>query len=215
MNKALFLSLLLPFFALAQQSIQWEAHAGGLICQMSGDDYPGFAKLGFEAGIGGVNALDTKGHFVGFQVNYIRKGAFYKSGGSSPIFSNYLLSMDYIEIPITYLFPMWGVYFELGLSASHNVRFKQINNDVEFPAPTNLRWLELGLQGGVNFEINKHLVFGLKYLNSLTPIQKGTVPLSYWFRQGGMHQVIAIKLQYFFDTSTFSWNQKKEELMSE
>ena len=213
MNKFLTF-LLICFFGsgFSQNEILWETHFAGNVSQMSGDGYSGFRKVGLEAGFGGVYPLDSKGHFFGFKLNYNQKGVKKRRNEEEGDYTDYTLAMDYIEIPVSYLFPLWGVYFETGLSASYNIRFKQINNGVTYAEPTNLRAIEMGLFGAVNFEINKHLVFGIKYLNSLTPIQKNTVsvPLYYWFQQGGMHQMLGLQLQYFFNRNTFSWNQKKE-----
>jgi hypothetical protein len=208
--NALFLFLSLTVVSIkvkSQESSLWDAHVGFLVSQITGDAYHGFRKLGFNGGVGLSYPIDKRGHFVNFQLNYIQKGAKDRRNEEQGDYSDYTLAIDYLELPVSYLFPMWGIYMDLGISAAYKLRFKQINNGVEYPASNNLRAIELGLNAGLNFEINQHLSFSVKYLNSLTPIQKGTVSVYNWTALGGMHQIIALQLQYNFSNSIFYWDK--------
>lgn len=202
------LSLIFVHQVIAQKS--YEFHGGLLTSQFSGDGFNGYRKFGFTGGAGVLMPLKKEGHFFALGLNYIQKGARDRKNEEEGDFNDYSLQMDYLELPVTYWLPIWGVYFEGGLSAAYRVKFKQLNNGIPAVAPVNLRRLELGLQAGFNVQINDHLLFGFKVLNSLTPVySNASVPANFWFQQGGMHSVLMIDLKYFLTAPNFVWIKKK------
>ena len=192
---------------------QWlfGGHAQGVISQLSGDGYTGFRKFGFSAGVGALYPVSQNGHFIAFELNYIQKGVRDRKNENEGDFNEFSLKADYLELPISYLFPLWGVYLQGGISGSYNVKFEQATNGLLSPDIDDQRTIELGLHLGVNFQITDHLLLNVQYMNSLTPIQSSEVPYSYWFRQAGMHSLIGVKLQYFLKAPGFVWSKKKKE----
>lgn len=200
---------LLTFFKGVGQ-VFFEAHAQGVTSQLSGDGYNGFRKFGFAAGAGGLHPLNNSGHFIAFELNYIQKGVRDRRNEREGDFNEFSLKANYIEVPVSYLFPVWGVYLHGGLSASYNLQFEQATNGILSPEISDQRIVELGLQVGLNFQITDQLLFNVQYMNSLTPVQKSNVPYSFWFQQAGMHSLIGVKLQYFFKAPSFVWKKDKK-----
>ena len=194
-----------------KSQVFYEAHLSGVTSQLSGDGYTGFKKVGFSGGLGGLRSLQKEGHFIAFELNYIQKGVRDRKNEDVGDFNEFSLKADYVELPVSYVFPAWGVYIHGGLSAAYNLKFEQKTNGILSPELTDQRVVELGLHLGVSFEITENLLFNVQYMNSLTPVQKSNVPYSYWFRQAGMHNLIGIKLQYFFKAPSFVWKKSKNQ----
>jgi len=186
-----------------------EAHVLGVTSQLSGDSYNGFKKVGFAGGLGILSPMSFEGHFLAFELNYIQKGVRDRRNEDQGDFNEFSLKADYIELPVSYVFPAWGAYLQAGLSASYNLKFEQATNGLLSPPIIDQRTIELGLHFGVNFQITDHLLFNVQYMNSLTPVQKSNVPYAYWFGQAGMHSVLGVKLQYFFKPPPFVWKKSK------
>lgn len=210
--------LLLLLYVVHQTHAQkqhFEIHATALTSQLSGDSYRGYKKFGIEVGAGALFPLKTEGHFIGVGLNYIEKGARDRKDEERGDFNDYRLNMNYIEAPFTYHLPLWGVYIEGGLSFAYRIKFEQTNNNLPASAPPNLRRMELGLVAGVNLEITDNLIFSLRLLNSLTPVYNTTAPIVYWFQQGGMHSVIAARLQFYFSKPNFVWVKKTPQVKTD
>jgi hypothetical protein len=186
-----------------------EAHVLGVTSQLSGDTYNGFKKVGFSGGLGLLSPMSFEGHFLAFELNYIQKGVRDRRNEDQGDLNEFSLKADYIELPISYVFPAWGVYLQGGLSASYNLKFEQASNGLLSPPISDQRTIELGLHLGVNFQITDKLLFNVLYMNSLTPVQKSNVPYAYWFGQAGMHSLIGVKLQYYFKIPSFLWKKSK------
>jgi hypothetical protein len=212
-NNYLFVSVVLMLLSsmTGKSQVFYEGHLSGVTSQLSGDGYTGFKKFGVSGGLGGMYALQKEGYFVAVEVNYIQKGVRDRRNEDAGDFNEFSLKADYLELPVSYVFPAWGVYIQGGLSASYNLKFEQKANGILSPELTDQRAIELGLHLGVNFEITKNLLFNVLYMNSLTPVQKSNVPYAYWFRQAGMHNLIGIKLQYFFKPPSFVWKKRNDQ----
>lgn len=210
--KVLKCSVVCVFMLLAYTSRSqtfYEAHALGVTSQLSGDGYTGFKKFGFGAGLGGLYSLKKEGHFLAFEFNYLQKGVRDRRNEDAGDFNEFSLKADYLEIPLSYVFPAWGIYIQGGLSASYNLKFEQATNGILSPDISDQRAVELGLHIGFNFQVTDNVLFNVLYMNSLTPIQKSNVPYSFWFQQAGMHNLIGVKLQYFFKAPSFLWKKTK------
>lgn len=210
MSRIILVVLLLSFSFTVVAQHHYEFHGSALTSQISGDGFNGFKKFGFEAGAGLLFPLKSEGRFLGLSLNYIQKGARDRKNEQRGDFNDYSLKLDYLELPLTYWVPMWGVYFTGGVSAAYRLRFEQLNNDVVAVAPNDLRTIELGLNIGVNFQVNDNVVLTFKGLHSVTPLRKSSAPINYWLSQGGMHSVLAVSLQYFIGTPNFLWVPKSK-----
>jgi hypothetical protein len=189
----------------------YDLHLLGLTSQLSGDGYTGYKKFGFAGGLGGLFPMKKDGHFIGVECNYIQKGVRDRRNEREGDFNEFSLKANYIEFPVSYVFPIWGVNLQGGLSGSYNLKFEQLSNGLLSPALTDQRAIELGLHLGVNFQVTDHLLFNVQYMNSLTPVQKSNVPYSFWFQQAGMHSLLGVKLQYYFKAPTFIWKKSKKQ----
>lgn len=209
------------FFCCSQvkTEVVFEGHLSGLTTQVSGDGYTGFRKFGTSFGLGALYALKKGGkktnHFLSFQLNYTQKGARDRKNEKQGDFNEFSLRANYLELPLSYLFPLWGVYFEAGLAPAYNLKFEQKTNGITAPPLQDQRQVEWGLQLGINFEVTEKMIFAVQAMHSLTPIQKSSVPTSYWFRQAGMHSILAVKLQYYFRSPNFAWTKKNTDSTKE
>ena len=186
-------------------------HLSGLVSQMSGDNVTGYRKLGLEVGGGMLFPLKPAGHKIGLALNYIQKGARDGRNELQGDFSDYSLNLDYLELPLSYWVPLWGVYFQGGISAAYRVRFKQLNNGIEAAAPSNLSTFEFGLHAGFHFQMNEKFIMNFKVHHSLTPVQESVSPVSFWFSQGGMHSIISLGITYQLTEGNFVWKSKSSK----
>ena len=189
----------------------WGAQIGGMTTQISGDGYRGFKKFGIEAGLNYLKPIGPNGNAWGLELNYLQKGALERQEISEDNFNVYRYSAHYLDLPISYFFPLWGVYVQTGVSASFNLQTEISTNDLVAPPLANQRLIELGLVGAVLFEVNEKLSFSIRYYNSLLPVQRtdNSIAAFYWFSQGGMHSAIAARLQYQFQLPPFKWVKAK------
>ena len=203
-----FLCFTLPASLLSQGS--WGVQLGGVSSQISGDGYRGFKKFGIETGLNYMSPLGSNGNAWGFELNYIQKGALERQEITEGNFNVYRYSAHYIDLPLSYFFPLWGVYVQTGVSASFNLKTEISTNDLLAPPLANQRLIELGFVGAVLFEISKRLSFSVRYYNSLLPVQRSNaIAAYYWFSQGGMHAVLGARLQYQFQLPPFRWDKPK------
>lgn len=205
---------------------------GGVVSQMSGDNYQGFKKFGV---VGGVDVLfrlkslsapklemekneageqtvsvekkgsKKSGYYFSAGVEYFQKGAQDRRNEEEGDFNWYILKADYIQAPFRFWIPYRGVYFIPGIDFSYNINWDQSNNGIPAGELANQRLIEMGLSASVNFEVNQYLQLQAMFFHSLTPVTSSSVDLTNWFRQGGMHSGLSLRAYVFLGRTKFNW----------
>ena len=205
--KRLFFVLIAVFllFGKAQaQSFNAGVIAGATFCQVDGDKYFGFHKLGFT--IGGYANLPVSNHFaVQMELKYSLMGAHSSAKEAElppPEYGPYNLSLHYAEIPLMlqYDFGHFTVYgksldfFSLEAGVSLDFLMKQIGEKDYTTNSWKMNFFSVSGNFGLHFDISKHFGLGARMMYSISPIQ--TNPTPRWFFDHAYNKVIQFTLTY-------------------
>ncbi|MDP1799820.1 MAG: porin family protein [Bacteroidota bacterium] len=211
--RSLFLILLLfSFFARAQdnsRSVFTIKPTLGLNgCQIHGDSYSGYNKLGFFGGVA-VNArLKSRASFeLGFY--FSQKGARHNSNPGKGDFSFYHVNLNYIDLPLSFRFNVNPRYFiTLGPSIAYLVSYKENINYTDFTGQYKFNNFETGINIGLGRKIKEKFFIEVRSSNSITPIRDyGTIanlvfypnPVARFFNKGLYNNILTLMLSYTID----------------
>ena len=174
------------------QSFNGGLIAGATFCQVDGDQYAGFHKIGFTAG-GYVN-LPISNHFaLQMELKYTQMGA--HSSTKEVVEYNYPpynLTLHYAEIPLMLRLGFGQLAFELGAGLDFLLKYHG-----ELDAATQywkLNFFSVTGNFGLHYFITDHWGIGARMMYSLTPMQ--TNPTPQWFFDHSYNKVIQFTLTY-------------------
>jgi hypothetical protein len=96
-------------------------------CQVHGDNYSGYNKLGGMAGLY-INALLKKNTSLEFGIIYIQKGARKNQNPAKYDYSFYLLRLNYIEIPLLLRWQHNKFFFTFGASYAYLMNYYEASS---------------------------------------------------------------------------------------
>lgn len=186
--KRFFFTLVISFFCLVNaeaQSFNGGLLAGAVTSQVNGDGYAGYHQLGWTAGayvglpIGENSTLQT-------ELKYSLFGSHSDVKEEEYGLNYYNLRLHYIEMPIMFRYNLGRfnvsgrsldfVTLEIGPSLDFLMRYR---DETAYSPNTNAPWLFFSVTGnlGIHFDLSERWGFGVRSMNSLTPIRiKGGVP---------------------------------------
>lgn len=209
MKKFVIILFISAFIAFGTTKVTAQSFNAGLIvgptfCQVDGDKYFGYHKLGFTAG-GYVN-LPVSEHFAAqMELKYSLLGAHSSAEEAelpSPDYGQYNLSLHYAEIPLMlqYDFGHFTVYGKsldfLTLEAGFSLDFLlgHIGEKEYSYQPWKFNFFSVSGNFGLHFDITDHWGLGARMMYSITPIQTNPQPL--WFFNHAYNKVIQFTLTY-------------------
>jgi len=174
--------------------------AGATFCQVDGDKYAGYHKIGFTAGA--YANLPVSEHFAAqMELKYTQMGA-HSSAEEWQSGDSYNLVLHYAEIPlmIQYDFGHFTVYgksldfikLEAGLSLDFLMKYHGELDDIT--QDWKLNFFSVSGNFGLHFNITDHLGLGARMMYSITPMQ--TNPTPQWFFNHSYNKVIQVTLTY-------------------
>lgn len=183
------------------QSFNGGLIAGVTFCQVDGDKYFGYNKLGFTAG-GYVN-LPIANHFaLQMELKYTQMGA--KSSikeAELPTYGQYKLVLHYAEIPLMlrYDFGHFTVYgksldflsLEAGFSLDFLLKYYGEMGSQQF---WKFNFFSVSGNFGLHFALSDHWGLGARMMYSITPMQ--TNPTPQWFFDHSYNKVIQAVVTY-------------------
>ena len=183
------------------QSFNGGLIAGATFCQVDGDKYFGYNKLGFTAG-GYVN-LPIANHFaLQMELKYTQMGA--KSSikeAELPTYGQYKLVLHYAEIPLMlrYDFGHFTVYgksldflsLEAGFSLDFLLKYYGEMGSQQF---WKFNFFSVSGNFGLHFALSDHWGLGARMMYSITPMQ--TNPTPQWFFDHSYNKVIQAVVTY-------------------
>ena len=206
--KKFFISLIIVLPLLGFGKLQAQSFNAGLIvgptfCQVDGDKYFGYHKLGFTAG--GYTNLPVSDHFaLQMELKYTLMGAHSSAEEADwPEYGEYNLSLHCAEIPLMlqYDFGHFTVYGKsldfLTLEAGLSFVFllKHIGEKGYIDQPTwKFNFFSVTGNFGLHFAITDHWGLGARMMYSITPIQ--TNPTPQWLFNHSYNKVIQFTLTY-------------------
>ena len=205
MKKVILLSLISIVLAFGStralaQSFNAGLIAGATFCQVDGDKYAGYHKIGFTAGA--YANLPVSEHFAAqMELKYTQMGA-HSSAEEWQNGDSYNLVLHYAEIPlmVQYDFGHFTVYgrsldfikLEAGLSLDFLMKhYGELDYITQY---WKLNFFSITGNYGLQFNITDHLGFGARMMYSITPMQ--TNPTPQWFFDHSYNKVIQATLTY-------------------
>ena len=182
------------------QSFNGGLIAGATFCQVDGDKYFGYNKLGFTAG-GYVN-LPIANHFaLQMELKYTQMGAHSSPKEIEYGYEPYKLVLHYAEIPLMlrYDFGHFTVYgksldflsLEAGFSLDFLLKYYGEMGSQQF---WKFNFFSVSGNFGLHFALSDHWGLGARMMYSITPMQ--TNPTPQWFFDHSYNKVIQAVVTY-------------------
>ena len=202
--KILVLSFVLVLFTKIQaQDFRAGLQIGMTGTQVTGDNYQGFNKAGFFGGFFVNRPIGRLGEGQ-LEINFIQKGSRKNAKPSDGIYDSYLLRLNYIEVPVFYKFSIVkGLKVEAGLMLAYLINWRQFDENGEFfknPSVADFNKFDFSGFAGLNYKINEHWGFSLRYSYSILAIRPKPdyQNTSIYYNQGQYNEVLCTTFQYYF-----------------
>ena len=185
-------------------------------CQVDGDSYGGYNKLGFLAGIAVNTRLGKRTSFdIGF--NFSQKGAKHNPVPNKGDFSYYRVSLNYVDIPLLLKYHLNPVYFvTLGPSVGYLISYSENKNYVDYTGMYPFNKFDTGFNLGLGRKMLKDKFFvEVRSSNSFLPIRNyGPIAnqiyypniIAKFFNKGLYNNVLTLMFSYKID-----YKKKSEE----
>lgn len=176
-------------------------------CQVHGDNYDGYKKLGIFAGLA-VNARLTEKVSLELGFYFSQKGA--RKNPNKSDFNYYRLNLNYIDLPLSVRYRLNKRYFmTLGPSIAYLINYTENINYSDFTGVYKFQKYEVGLNIGLGRTMFKKLQVEVRCSNSITSIRNyGVVsnvfypnPVARFFNKGFYNNILTLMLTYQIDYS--------------
>lgn len=155
------------------QKLDGGLFAGLSTSQVDGDGLGGYNLAGLNLGFFTQTDIGQKGN-VRLELAFLQKGAREGQNDSTGFNTGYKLRLNYIEVPLVYIFHWKDLAFEIGLGADILVSKKETDNGGNRDSPFNYhRFSMMGLIG-VTYNFSENWGINFRSNNSITPISDGT-----------------------------------------
>ncbi|MBA2611130.1 MAG: PorT family protein [Bacteroidetes bacterium] len=185
-------------------------------CQIDGDSYGGYNKLGMLAGVA-VNTRLNKRTSVDIGFYFSQKGAKHNPAPNKGDFSYYRVNLNYVDIPVLLKFNLNPVYFiSLGPSVGYLVSYSENKNYVDYTGMYPFNKFDAGFNIGLGRKMVKDKFFvEVRSSNSFLPIRNyGPIAnqiyypnvIARFFNKGLYNNVLTLMFSYKID-----YKKKSEE----
>lgn len=176
-------------------------------CQVHGDSYNGYKKLGLFAGLG-VNAHLNEKLSLELGFYFSQKGA--RKNPTKDNYDYYRLNLNYIDIPLSLRYMLNKRYFiTLGPSLAYLVNYSENINYTDFTGQYKFKKYEVSLNAGLGRTIVNKLSVEVRFTNSITSVRDyGVVsnvffpnPVARFFNKGFYNNILTVMLTYQLNKS--------------
>ncbi len=212
MTKFTFIFLFISTFAFAQDAknavFSMKPSLGINACQVHGDGYSGYNKLGFFGGVA-VNAkFNTKSSLeIGFY--FSQKGARHVPNPEKGDYNFYFLNLTYVDVPVSFRYQLNKDYFiTIGPSIAFLAGYYEEIDYVDFTGSYPFNSIELGTNFGIGKKIKEKFFVEIRTSNSFLPIRGygGFVsnvyysnPIAQAFNKGFYNNILTLLVSYKID----------------
>lgn len=167
--------------------------------QIDGDGYKGFNKLGYQISIYGNRAIKENLVFE-LGIQYSLKGSFKPSRPDMGIFGTYRISMQYIEVPITFRSPFKDIVeIEYGLTAGYLLNTTEEDDNGVVPVQSlNYNAVEIAYLLGVHYDLTDRFTVAVRHSRSILPIADAIEITPLGIFGGSFNNLLALHLRYHF-----------------
>lgn len=199
-QKAFILILcLVPAFLQAQE-FNAGIKGGISATQISGDNLAGYDKPGVFLG-GFVNIYLNDFAAIQMEIDFIQKGSRKNPNPDKNDFTEYLLNLNYVEVPLLYRLdfnPSFSA--EAGLSLAALVGSKEQAYPPSAPPP-GFNSLDVGFLLGGYFHFADSWYANLRLSHSILPVREHSSGATYRLNRGQYNSVLVLALQYQINRS--------------
>ncbi|WP_317897044.1 porin family protein [Aurantibacillus circumpalustris] len=179
-------------------------------CQVHGDNYSGYKKLGIFGGLA-VNARLGEKFSLELGFYFSQKGARKNPGKDD--YDYYRLNLNYIDLPLSLRYMLNKRYFiTLGPSLAYLVNYNENINYTDVTGQYKFKKYEVGLNIGLGRTVIKNLSVEVRFSNSITSVRDyGVVsnvfypnPVARFFNKGFYNNILTVMFSYQFGKLTSS-----------
>ena len=204
MRFLIFILLFSSIALSAQKRFVNSVHVDFFGNQVDGDGYGGYNHVGLQLGIGSLYKFKESFGGVGFEINYAQKGARVWPRPQLQQTQEFIFQLNYIEVPVYYVFEKWGLPFEFGPTFSYLLGSEYEFNGISSKPNGVYRTYELGGVFSMNYKITENLFFKFRISNSISPILKiDNGSFGNW-TAGSWHRGAGLNITYYFTSPRFS-----------
>lgn len=184
-------------------------------CQVHGDNYSGYNKVGVVAGLY-VNAALKERTSLEFGIIFIQKGARKNQNPDKFDYRYYYLNLNYVEVPLLLRWQPNKFFFTLGGSYAYLINYYEASEIGELTGMHPFRSTEYSLNTGLGMMMTPKIAVEVRFNNSVVNIRPFTGfrpyynnPLARYFNKGSYNNIIQIAFTYKI-TSKKSREPKEE-----
>ncbi len=141
------------------------------VCQVHGDSYSGFNKVGFFGGLG-VNAFLNKKSSLEFGFYFSQKGARHNPNPVKGDYNYYALNLNYIDLPVSFRYNLNKDFFiTAGPSLAYLAGYSENINYVNYSGAYPFHKFEYGVNFGLGKKIKDRFFIEVRCSNSFLSIR--------------------------------------------
>lgn len=181
-------------------------------CQVHGDSYSGYKKLGIFGGLA-VNAKINEKVSLELGFYFSQKGA--RKNPNKYDYNYYRLNLNYIDLPLSLRYMLNKRYFlTLAPSLAYLVSYNEDINYSNFTGMYTFKKYEVGVNIGLGRTVVKNLSVEVRCSNSITAIREYGIasnvyysnPVARFFNKGFYNNILTIMLSYKLGNTKTSEN---------
>jgi hypothetical protein len=191
--------LLLIFFQSSAQRFNAFVQAGVVTSQVSGDALGGFDKAGLEGGIGVITPV-SRSISLSMELTFIQKGSRKPSKLDKGDPSQYLMRLNYLEIPVTASTTIKKLKLDvyLGLAAGYLLSSYEENESGELIFKLPFNSTDISVTGGLRYALSEHLQVDFRGIQSILPVREFGGQVSPFFDGGQYNSAFVLMFGYYF-----------------
>ncbi len=181
------------------------------VCQIHGDNYSGFNKIGFFGGLA-VNAYLSKKTSLELGFYFSQKGARHIPNPAKGDYNFYSLNLNYIDLPLLLRYQLNKDYFiSLGPSIAYLAGYSEEINYINYSGSYPFNSFEYGINFGLGKKIKDKFFVEVRTSNSFIPIRGygGFTSNVYYsniiaqaFNKGFYNNILTLLVSYKIDFKT-------------
>ena len=173
-------------------------------CQVHGDNYSGYDKLGLFAGIA-VNGYINKKTSLELGFYFSQKGSRHNPNPKTGDNTRYILNLNYLDLPLSLRYMVNSKYFfTLGPSIAYLISYYEDINYTDMTGLYKFKKYEVGLNVGLGRTIGNKWQVEFRSSNSITSVRDYGVasslfypnPVARFFNKGFYNNILTLMLSY-------------------
>lgn len=206
MNLRVFIIIFFIAFSVAKAQIaskfSLKPSVGITACQVHGDNYNGYNKVGAMAGLY-VNAALKEKTSLEFGIIFIQKGARKNQNPDKFDYRFYYLNLNYVEVPLIVRWQHNKFFFTLGGSFAYLINYYEASEIGQLTGMHPFKSTEYSLNTGFGMMLTPKIGVEVRANNSVVTIRPFTGfrpyynnPLARYFNNGSYSNIIQIAFTY-------------------